>query len=361
MACVTGKEHTIFLSDEGILHSLGNNFYGQLGLVHNNNVTIPTAIPNLSRIHQVSCGYFFTICVDYDGHMWSFGYNAFGQLGTGNVKNYSTPQKIKEIPPVESISCGYGHTLILTTNKHLWSVGFNEYGQLLLGNTINHCLPQKTKYSNILKISAGNTHSLIQENNGNIFVGGENFQGQLGLGHNKKLQVSACLIPNQPPNIIEFCGGYNYSLFLDDEGKVFSVGSGMKGCLGIGIVKNRNQLTQILNIPPMQMISVVGNSSYFLDFDGNIWCCGDNQCGQLGLWDFNDRITPIQSFKNAKQISCGSHGSHFLLKDSGNKILIMGENIGLGLDEPISIPQELEAENIWGTQISRKSLKSARK
>ena len=48
MACACGNEYTITLwSDDGTAHSFGSNEEGELGLGHNNDVSLPTPIPNL--------------------------------------------------------------------------------------------------------------------------------------------------------------------------------------------------------------------------------------------------------------------------------------------------------------------------
>ena len=62
MAACCGLSHTITLSNDGTLHSFGKNVVGQLGLGHNNDVSLPTPIPNLPQIKMISCGAFFTIC-----------------------------------------------------------------------------------------------------------------------------------------------------------------------------------------------------------------------------------------------------------------------------------------------------------
>ena len=72
IACACGWYHTITLSNDGTLHSFGQNNDGQLGLGHNNNVSLPTPIPNLPKIKLISCGCNFTVCVDYEGFIWSF-------------------------------------------------------------------------------------------------------------------------------------------------------------------------------------------------------------------------------------------------------------------------------------------------
>ena len=95
---------TITLSDDGTAHSFGRNEEGALGLGHNNDVSLPTPIPNLPQINLVSCGLNFTVCVDHEGFIWSFGENRFGQLGTGNETNFNVPQKLLNIPSVQSVS-----------------------------------------------------------------------------------------------------------------------------------------------------------------------------------------------------------------------------------------------------------------
>ena len=105
MAC--GALHTITFSDTNV-YSFGSNTQGQLGLGHNNDVLLPTPIPNLPKINMISCGAQFTVCVDHEGFIWSFGENNAGQLGTGNKTNctisYDVPQKIQDIPPVHSVA-----------------------------------------------------------------------------------------------------------------------------------------------------------------------------------------------------------------------------------------------------------------
>ena len=118
---------------------------------------------NLPIIKQISCGAYFTICLDYEGFLHSFGENYQGQLGIGNTDDqyYHYPQKIQDIPPVASISCGVYHTLVITNDDNLWSFGSNEQGQLCLGNTLYQFKPKQTEFSDIIKIAAS-YHSLFQ-------------------------------------------------------------------------------------------------------------------------------------------------------------------------------------------------------
>ena len=367
-ACCSGEYHTITLSNDGTLHSFGKNSLGELGFGHKRDVSLPTPIPNLPQITQISCGFQFTVCVDCEGFMWSFGHGSSGQLGTGKKINFRVPQKIQEIPPVLSVSCGAYHTLIITTDSNLWACGENNYGQLCLGNKESQLKPKRTLYSNISKISTGNHHSVFQNRKGEIFACGYNNSGECGLGHFNHPQITPSLMLNAPPNIVHFVCGCNQSLFLDSEGNVFSVGNNAYGNLGLAHYRNQNVLNKILNIPPIQTISCVFASCYLIDFGGNLWSFGYNTFGQLGHGDKITINSPkmITTLKNIQQISHGSNGNHFFAKNSQNQIFATGKNdfgqLGTGDTQSLSITKEMNSQysSIWRDELHTRA-KSARK
>ena len=367
MACSCGSFHTITLSDDGDVYSFGKNNFGQLGLGHTESVPLPSLIPNLPQIKQVACGFDFTICVDFEGFIWSFGQNTAGQLGTGNTEHFSIPQKISNIPPVQFVACGTSHTLIITNDKNLWSCGNNIEGQLCLGNRENQSEFQLTRFSNVIKASCGNHHSLFQNEEGEIYSCGFNNNGELGLG-NFRCQLTGTLIPNLPPNIIDFVCGFQHNLLLDGDGKVFSFGNNRNGQLGLGHTIKQNVLNQIENIPPIRIISGIGLSSYLIDMEGNLWSFGNNIFGELGHGDRNSRNVPtkIENLKDIQQISYGCYGSTVLIKDSQNRIFITGNKdfgyLGMENTETLSTFTEINSQysTIWRDEIKRRG-KSARK
>ena len=355
MAC--GGSHTITFSDDGTVHSFGRNKEGALGLGHNNDVSLPTPIPNLPKINMASCGGYFTVCVDHEGFIWSFGQNNCGQLGTGNKTDFNVPQKIQNIPPVLSVSCGYEHILIITNDDNLWSCGRNSKGQLCLGDKEDRSKPQQTSFSNISKVSAGCEHSLLQNDKGEIF--------SCGFGPFNSLQITPSLIPNAPSNIVQFVCGYYHSLFLDSEGNVFSVGDNEFGQLGLGHNTNQNELNKIPNIPPIKIISCVSGSCYLIDFEGNLWSFGRNNFGQLGHDEKTDINTPkiVNTLKDIQQISYGSRGLHFIAKNSQNQIFVTGKNdkgqLGTGDKKSVSIFKEIKPQystNEWEVSETTKTM-----
>ena len=362
-----GTYHTITVSNDGTLHSFGKNSEGQLGLGHNNHVSLPTPIPNLPKISLISCGSHFTVCVDREGFMWSFGFNHHGQLGTGNTTNFNVPQKILSIPPVLSVDCGSEHTLIITNDTDLWSCGRNYFGQLCLGDMEDRSKPQKTPFSNISKISTGIYHSLFQNDQGEIFSCGCNKFGQCGLGHFNDVQITPSLILSAPSNIVQFVCGYHFSLFLDSEGNVYSVGKNECGSLGLGHNTNQNVLNKIPNIPPIRTISCLNAISYLIDFEGNLWTFGFNRLqGQRGHYRNINAPKVINTLKDIRQISHGITRRHFFAKNSQNQIFATGNNrygqLGTGDRKSLSTPKEINSQYsyIWKDEHYSRA-KSARK
>ena len=149
MSCACGFRHTITLSDDGTAYSFGVNSGGELGLGLHNDVSLPTPIPILPKISQVSCGSYFTVCVDYEGFIWSFGENEWAN-SEQETTDFNVPQKL-EIPPVHSVACGSSYTLIITNDDNLWSWGRNDCGQLFHGDTETRLIPKKHHFRTFQK------------------------------------------------------------------------------------------------------------------------------------------------------------------------------------------------------------------
>ena len=372
MTCCVGEEHTVCLSEEGIVHTFGSNKYYQrtedpgvtfASLPHQvTSFHINDQIFPLPIIKEISCVAYFTMCLDYEGSLYSFGQNQHGELGSCNF-----PQKVTNIPPVKTISCGVFHTLVITEDNDLWSFGRNEYGQLCLGNKSFYIpSPQQTPFSNIVRISAGN-HSLFQNDKDEIYGCSTTFKP---LDSEETAQINVLKYKNQPPYIIQFCSGYDHLLFLDSEGNVFSIGINQHGSLGLGDTKNRNSFEQIANIPPIRTISCVGHSSYLIDLDGNLWSFGFNNEYQLGFGDRIERTIPTKhtEIEEISQIASGCCGNHFLAQNYENQIFGVGINesgqLGTGDTSLRTTYQEINSEyfSMWGKSQSIKNrVKSARK
>ncbi len=92
----TKDKFSLALTETGQVYSFGSNLYGQLGQSGISNVTddIPTLIPGLNNITQISAGYNHSLVVDNEGNIYAFGNNSSGQLGLGDPLNRNVPTLI---------------------------------------------------------------------------------------------------------------------------------------------------------------------------------------------------------------------------------------------------------------------------
>ena len=363
-----GFKHSVFLSCEGNVYSCGRNNYGQLGYDHSSN--IPKQIDNLPKIRKVSCGNYFTICIDEEGILWSFGQNKNGQLGIGSTINQYTPKQIEGIPSIHTISCGSSHTLCITAGTNeIWSFGSNKRGELCQNKTGDfQLIPKQTTYKNIIFINAGREISFFQDENKNIYGCGHNKYGQLGIESNNKKVVEPIQIklPKIAGNIINICTGGIFSIFLDDNGYVYSSGSNSRGQLGLGHNRNENKHKRIKNLPKIKEISSGWYHSLLLDENNNLWTFGNNGHGELGLGNTENQNNPqqIKTIQNIQQISNGFGYYHSLIKDINGKIYVFGYNedgqLGIGENTKMinSQPIEMNSDyfNYWGNFKQNKSL-----
>lgn len=334
---------------------MGYNSWGQLGLGHQKDTKVATPIPNLPRIMLIACSSYASFCVDEEGILYSFG----------KAHLFSSPQKMNNFPPVVSITCGGDHTLFITNDSNLWSFGNNGKGQLFQGQineSVKHILkPKQTLFSNIVKISAGLPHSFFQDDLGNIFGCGDNSLGQLGEYHDG-IHYDPVQLNEYPLHIIQFCSGSSHSLFLDNEGNVYSIGNNNFGSLGR--LGDNNSLLQILNIPPIQYIACVGISSLLIDMDENLWVFGNQE--QINGWYTRRPPTKVSSIKNIQQVSSGCCGGHFLTLNSKNEIFVTGSNghgqLGITNSYYCTTWRRMDSTDlpIWGQLNNYSKAKSAR-
>src|SRR3990167_3290528 len=343
--CASGFSHSLFLDPLASVWSCGNNKYGELGLGPNNtNILTPQKINNLPPIISVSAGYCFSLLFDANGSVWSCGYNGNGQLGLGDQKHRNVPkqitnlpkvssaialnyssmfldcegsvwacgwnqygqlglgdttsrnkaEKIEGLPAINSITGGYYHALFLDCEGSVWSCGYNGQGNLGLGDTTNRDSPKKIEGLPAIKSMAGGSHwSIFVDEQGNVWVCGGNQNGELGLGHTTQI-YSPCK-NNNLSGIVAVGGGWaNYSVFLDNAGNIFTCGNNEFGQLGLGDKNDRHTPQKVNNIPPMSCISCCNTALGYLqivDEEGRVWSCGYNGNGQLGLGHSNHTLT----------------------------------------------------------------------
>lgn len=335
----SGNQHTAILAEDGRLYVCGGNDYGQLGLGDKLSRNTPTLITELgTNVADISCGNYDTLVLMKDGTLKCFGQNAYGQLGLGDKIDRISPTNIESITDrTEKIySSNYYHMAILTDGRVMvW--GENSLGQLGLGDTNNRLIPVENTYlyGNVESISSGYGHSLALMKNGTVFGWGLNSSGQLGF-----VDTTSRLTPTKlsyiTSTVLKVCAFGSSSFILYTNGGLYTFGYGYYGELGLGD-KNSKLIPTAVSYSGQLFRNAFGQGNYCIAMLGNgyIMSWGFNNCGQLGLGDKVNRLSPTRISDISQNISevYKSTESTFIKLQDGS-IVCFGNNsrgqLGLG-------------------------------
>ncbi|XP_073447024.1 probable E3 ubiquitin-protein ligase HERC6 [Dendrobates tinctorius] len=240
VAC--GGRHTLYLQEDGIVLSCGENPYGQLGRKTNTSSLEQIYSLEAQTILDVSCGFNHSVAICNEGNIFTWGQGSEGQLGSGQFPQQSPiPRKITGLSDIRiiQISCGHFHTVALSEDSNVFSWGKNDVGQLGLGKQVpNQASPQLVKSLKgvpLVQVSAGGSQSFALSMLGIVFGWGKNNAGQIGLqsdtltaGVFKPYAVSSL----RDKGVIYISCGDEHTAVLSKAGTVYTFGEGSRGQLG---------------------------------------------------------------------------------------------------------------------------------
>lgn len=236
----------------------------------------------------------------------TWGAGKFGQLGNGMRQDYPDPKDISQSlntpSTVVQVSAGCGHSGILMKNGEVFSCGDNRYGQL--GQTDfqgQQCLvpthvSDGLNSVHVLQIACGSSHTLFLSDMGRVYSVGQGDSGQLGLGPRTKSSfLPKCLpLEYETFNFIFIAAGIAHNVLLTECGKAFTCGLGSVGQLGHGGTKNLStpaQVTAHIYHKKIVYASASVCHTVLVDSTGQVYTCGKG-IGILGHGDSNIRTVP---------------------------------------------------------------------
>lgn len=262
VAC--GDYHTLALTDQGSLFSWGGSLWEKTGHKGSGIVRIERLTGQI--VTDIACGDFHSIALNSEGQVYSWGGGGQnknkGQLGHANKKDLPHPELIQFFKgkKVRKIACGDYHTMVLTRDEELFAFGEGNYGQLGTGAKEDTASPRKValnysvgqeqyfgsgQQTRVEQMSLGGNHSLILTNRGQVYVCGKGAQGQLGLGMTKNKYEPVLVQALLSKTVTMVAAGANHSLCLTSRGDVYSCGYNVYGQLGLGDERSMTLWTQV--------------------------------------------------------------------------------------------------------------------
>lgn len=321
-------------------------------------------------IKQMSAGQGFTLVLTEDGSVFGSGSSLEGALGCGQpMSREDFPdegQKQTKFPDnvsIISIAAGGWHSLFLSDDNEVYACGSNGAGQLGLGVGRYGRQHLPIKLTNIpsedyiKQIAAGGSHSLFLSADGRVYGCGYNTSGELGLG-DLEVQPTPVLIPGFPEDTRICCivANTERSLFLTDTGQVYGCGNNSDGQLGLGDIDYQRTPVLLKGFPADVIIKHIAageSHSLFISDDGRLFGCGDNTNGQLAQKYIRTLRKPthintqewLNENEQLTQIAAGR--KHTLFLTNIGKVYGCGDNEGYQLGRDVA--QNIHTPAILGT------------
>ncbi len=187
---------------------------------------------------------------------------------------------------IKKIYGGIGQIFIITEDTTIFCQGYNTFGQLGLHIKSeevtflqNFTEKNKTISDNLKKISCGYAYTMFITNNGYVYSTGAVENGRIGIDSKENICIPKLI---NIENVIDVQCGSTMSVFLTSNFEIYCCGQKYYN----GISTDDIFIPTKVNIPEKIISISIGNGGYHtvvLTFDGEIYTWGHNRVCQLGI------------------------------------------------------------------------------
>ena len=240
----------------------------------------------------VATGMGHSCTIGGDGRAACWGLNDNGQLGDGTSESRPTPQLVAGDLTFTEITSGLTHTCGLSgTEVFCW--GANNMGQLGDATTQPRNAPVKINSPVAFRfVAAGRDHTCGISSARRVLCWGSNGDGQLGEGTRTRRSSP---VPVDLPGSVAVAAlavGWHHTCAITADGNAWCWGKNDFGQLGDGTTGLRPIPTKVQF--DGQFVSIAAGSAHTcaVTVSGEAWCWGSNRFGQLGFTSPSQSSTP---------------------------------------------------------------------
>lgn len=343
------KTHTLVVSNENHLLVCGPNPFGKL--VHPDVNSLDMYRKEFEvAVQQVAAGVDFTAVVTSSGQLHMCGTNTAGQLGRPdrNATAWGLVPGFGNMHQASMVACGDEHTVVLTKTGTVFTFGHDEAmpvifetNQMLHFGRVPQAIPretfqmQKQTLEPIVMVAAGQNNTIVVSSKGSVYCWGNNNHNVLGIGQEfgtTPTKIDPAHFQNEL--VTKVAIGDGHAAAITAEGGLFTWGcEGLvdteQAQLGRGKSGSETQHMPTRFDWPWQgnAVDVACGSKHTLVVTdkGELWGCGNNEYGQLGLGahDMNIRYTFCRigerDFEDSKvtAVAAGGNKSITVTEDGG--------------------------------------------
>uniref|UniRef100_K3WYC0 RCC1-like domain-containing protein n=1 Tax=Globisporangium ultimum (strain ATCC 200006 / CBS 805.95 / DAOM BR144) TaxID=431595 RepID=K3WYC0_GLOUD len=202
-----GAFHTLFVTHQQNILTMGYNQAGQLGIGHRLQhlkgwrSCVPIVVETLRdrSVLDVAAGQNHSACVLSNGEVYVWGCGDDGRLGIDTRDCEMQPVVVSSLRAAgvnaRSVCCGARHTAIVSDCDLLYMWGANEFGQLGCGDKVPRLKPCLVSFpafvaDGIADVSLGEFHSACVTHRGDAFIWGLDLSGE-------SVQIDQCSTPRR--------------------------------------------------------------------------------------------------------------------------------------------------------------------
>ena len=350
IAIAAGAQHTCAVRLNGQVLCWGQNSTGQLGEGSMSSLAEPVPVTNLSGGRLVAAGATFSCAVTGDGAVFCWGDDHDGQLGTGHdvvqTRPVIVPGRADGIAAGGAHTCAVGRGATADSADAFVCWGSDQAGQLGDNGDDDRAQPGPIELPLAPRaIAAGALHSCAVDSSAALWCWGRGSSGQLGPGHlvDTPFPVQVALPTGTSAAVAPAAGDAHSCVLvspadgLGDE--ILCFGDNSHGQLGDGTLTGRaTPAAAPLGAAGTRASAVVAGGAHTcaLDVDGQIWCWGRGDSGQIGDGAAVDRptptVVPLPSGTPAAALAAGA--AHTCAVDQMGTVYCWGANdrgqLGLG-------------------------------
>ena len=297
-----GFESTCALFDDGSIQCWGNNNYGQLGIGSTTQSNSPQTLNSISHLEATSIqvGTYFACALFHDGAPRCWGYGTSGQLGAGSNVNSNSPQLVKgyEEGMNEAYRFIQGTEISIPIHVAGWdytsSISGNlpsgiEWNNITNSLELNYLLPIGNHSASITFLAG--THSTTIIVDFEIIERIDQWSDRIS-SHTHGMAIVDDMESHIP---VDLDLGGSHSCYISSNNFNYCQGDNAQGQLGDNSVTTRVTPSKIKYFEqPLKSISTGALHTCGIDYDGSLYCWGQNSNGQVGIGTTTAKYTDRQ-------------------------------------------------------------------